>query len=122
MPFLRGSSFEGTFPMRLMIRSLSTKLPQTLLESIERQLQSALSRFESKIDSIQLTLRDNNGPRGGIDQQCRVHVHLNDGTDITVSEVQASLFAAVASVADRVAHTVMRRLERRKDFAHVRPV
>ena len=106
--------------MRMMIRSLSAKLPETIVENIERLLQSALSRFESRIGSIQLTMRDINGPRGGVDQQCRLMVHLNDGTEFTISEVQTSLFAAVARVADRVAHTVMRRLKRRRNFEHVR--
>ena len=111
---------NGMYPMRLMIRSLSEKLPETIRETIDRQFQFALSRFEPRIDSVQLTLRDNNGPRGGMDQECRVLVHLNDGTDIAVSEVQTSLLAAVARVADRVAYAVMRRLERKRTFARVR--
>jgi putative sigma-54 modulation protein len=108
------------FPMRLMIRSLNAKLPETVYETIERQLHHALSRFESRIDSIRLTMKDSNGPRGGIDQECRVHVHLNNGTHITVSEVGANLLAAVASLADRVSVAVTRTLKRRRDFVHVR--
>ena len=106
--------------MRLMIRSLSEKLPETIRESIDRQFQFALSRFESRIDTIQLTMRDNNGPRGGMDQECRVLVHLNDGTDITVCDVQTSLMVAVAKVVDRVAYAVMRRIEKKRGFARVR--
>ena len=106
--------------MRLMIRSLSEKLPATVLATIDQQVHLALSRFDSRIESIQLTMRDSNGPRGGVDQQCRVLVHLNDGSHITVSEVQTSLMAAVMRGLDRVAHTVVRRLQRRRDFDHVR--
>ena len=120
MPFLRASPMKGMYPMQLMIRSLSEKLPETIRETIDRQFQFALSRFEARIDSVQLTLRDNNGPRGGIDQECRVLVHLNDGTDIAVTEVQTSLMGAVARLADRVAYTVMRRLQRKRSFARVR--
>lgn len=106
--------------MRLMIRSLNVKLPDTVYETIERQFQYALSRFESRIDSVQFTMWDNNGPRGGIDQACKVLVHLTDGTDIAVSEVQDNVLTAVARLADRVAQTVARTLERRRDIAHVR--
>ena len=113
---------EGMFPMRLMIRSLNAKLSDTLQDTIERQFQYALSRFESRIDSVQFTMWDNNGPRGGIDQECKVLVHLHDGTDIAVSEVQDNLLAAVARVVDRVAQAVTRTLERRRDIAHVRMV
>lgn len=108
--------------MRLMIRSLNAKLTETVYETIERQLNHALSRFESSIDSIRLTMRDRNGPRGGIDQECRVHVHLNDGTHVTVSEVQANLLAAVARLADRVSVAVTRTLKRRREFVRVRVV
>ncbi len=108
--------------MRLMIRSLNAKLPETVYETIERQLMNALSRFESRIDSIRLTMKDSNGPRGGIDQECRVHVHLNNGTHITVSEVGANLLAAVASLADRVSVAVTRTLKRSAEFSHVRTV
>ncbi len=108
--------------MRLMIRSLNAKLTDTVSETIERQFQHALSRFESRIDSVRFTVWDNNGPRGGVDQECKVLVHLNNGTDIAVSEVQDNLLTAVASLADRVAQAVTRTLERRRDIAHVRMV
>jgi putative sigma-54 modulation protein len=111
---------KGMFPMQLMIRSLSEKLPETIRETIDRQFQFALSRFEARIDSVQLTLRDNNGPRGGVDQECRAVVHMHDGTDIAVTEVQSSIMAAVAKLADRVAYAVTRRLDRKRDFSRVR--
>jgi len=111
---------KGMFPMQLMIRSLSEKLPETIRETIDRQFQFALSRFEKRIDSVQLTLRDNNGPRGGVDQECRAVVHMHDGTDIAVTEVQSSIMAAVAKLADRVAHAVTRRLDRKRDFSRMR--
>lgn len=122
IPFVRATPLEGMFPMRLMIRSLNAKLTDTVHETIERQFQHALSRFESRIDSVQFTTKDNNGPRGGVDQECKVLVHMTDGTDVTVSEVQDNLLTAVASLADRVAHAVTRTLERRRDIAHVRMV
>lgn len=108
--------------MRLMIRSLNAKLSDTVHDTIERQFEYALSRFESRIDTVQFTMWDDNGPRGGVDQACQVQVHLKDGTDVMVSEVQDNLLTAVARVVDRVAQTVTRTLERRRDIAHVRLV
>ncbi len=120
IPFVRVPPLEGMFPMRLMIRSLNVKLSDTVQETIERQFQYALSRFESRIDSVQFTVCDNNGPRGGIDQECKVLLHLKNGTDVMVSEVQDNLLTAVARLADRVAQVVTRTLERQRDIAHVR--
>ena len=104
------------FLMQLKIRSLTQKLPVTVLETIERQFQYALSRIEGRIGSVQLTIRDNNGPRGGVDQECRVLVQMKDGTRITVSDTQDQLLAAVAKVAERAERVLSRRIERRRSM------
>lgn len=100
--------------MQLMIRSLTQKLPVTVLETIERQFQYALSRMEGRIGSVQLTIRDTNGPRGGVDQECLALVQMKDGTRIAVSDRQDQLLSAVAKVAERAGRAVSRKIDRRR--------
>lgn len=106
--------------MRMTIRNLTGKLPEADQESIARLVDFAVSRFESDIDAVQVTLRDTNGPKGGVDQECRILVSLKDGVRLNVKETQLHPLAGVAKAADRMSHVIARRLERRREIPHVR--
>lgn len=80
-----------------------------------RRLLFALSRFDSKIDQVVLTLRDLNGPKGGIDKECSVRLKLYRGEDIVVTDRDESVEACVSRAADRAARTLSRRIERLQD-------
>lgn len=106
--------------MRVMIRNLAGKLPAKVQESMVRLVDYAVSRFESSIDAVRVTLRDANGPRGGVDQECRIFVHLKDGGRLNIKETQVHPLAGVAKAADRMSHLIARRLARRREISHVR--
>lgn len=73
---------------------------------------SAFDRFQSAIREIRVTVRDENGPRGGDDIRCIIHIVLSGLADVIVHEQAATFEAAAGEAVDRAAYQVSRRLNR----------
>lgn len=84
-------------------------------EHIERCVQFAFDRFGSHIRTIEISLTDVNGPKGGEDLQCRMKVVLQGNREIVVEGKGDSVESVVAETADRTALAVSRRLDRLRD-------
>lgn len=94
--------------------NLKIELPHALdlpplRDHAERTLRFALTRFALAISEVRLRLVDENGPRGGADQRCRIQVNLRSGGVVNLEGVDCDPYAAIKRVAARVAHTVARR-------------
>lgn len=93
---------------------------QDLDEYVERAVGFALGRFSNRISKITVTLADQNGPRGGADQVCRLQVSLSrvgrdqKNTVVVIEEISPSIREAISIAADRASRTVARTLERRR--------
>lgn len=101
--------------MDIKILSRNVVLTDAQSETIERRVQFALGRFASEVRTVQLTLTDVNGPKGGSDVLCRVKVVLKGSGDVNVSGTDVSVEVVVASVVDRAARTLSRMLDRLRD-------
>ncbi len=84
-------------------------------EHIERCVQFAFDRFGSYIRTIEISLTDVNGPKGGDDIQCRIKVVLGGKREIVVEGKGVSVEAIVAETVDRAVLAVSRRLDRLRD-------
>jgi len=103
--------------MRLSIRCKNVRLTETVQERIRLRLESALARFRHRIHEVVTSVADLNGPKGGVDKQCRLIVRLRPKGKVTIEETGSSLFAAVTRAADRTRQAVRRALRRRRDEA-----
>jgi putative sigma-54 modulation protein len=77
-------------------------------EHARRRLGFALGRFAGRVTSVWVRLEDLNGPRGGVDKQCRVEVRGTPRWRVVVVDSDADLYATVDRAADRVRRTVAR--------------
>lgn len=101
--------------MRIQILDRNVGITQNQREQIDRCLQFAFDRFSSHINSIDISLADVNGPRGGEDVQCRIRISLHTGGELTVEGKGVSVEAVAAETADRAALAVSRRIDRLRD-------
>jgi|GEM_PF-1006223 len=79
----------------------------------ESRITASFAKFSNNVKAIELTTRDINGPRGGIDKECRVLVKLKRMQDIVVTVQDESLSKAIPSAINRAARSVGRAIERR---------
>ena len=84
---------------------------QALRDLIERQLGFALGRFGSRISRVCLFFEDLNGPRGGMDLECRAIAKIRGTCDVVVELRDCRMEALINRVAERLGRLVTRRFD-----------
>ncbi|MEM7782664.1 MAG: hypothetical protein AAF623_04865 [Planctomycetota bacterium] len=100
-------------PMQITVTDKHHLLSASSLSKIKARLYASFSKFGFRVSQIDLKVRDLNGPRGGIDKECKVVVRVERMGDIVVSSRDRTLTKAIPDTINRAARTVTRRLERR---------
>ena len=96
------------------IRVFGIELNQDTRTSIRRRLDRRLKKFARSIERVSVRLKDVNGPRGGVDQVCRIKVVLRNLPSIVYEEQDISLDAAVGGALAGAERAVRRTLRRRR--------
>lgn len=84
---------------------------------IRRRLAERLERYASSVERVSVRLRDINGPRGGVDVQCRIKVVLSGLPSVIVEQLASAFRPALAGALAGVQRTVRRSLRRRRRFS-----
>lgn len=100
--------------MRIICR-IDKALPKTVRDVAERRAALKLSRFADLIETVHVSVRDINGPRGGSGLRCRIRIQMKRGPDVIVEETAASVKCAVSDAFDRAGRSVARRSQRQTD-------
>jgi ribosomal subunit interface protein len=96
--------------MLVNIQSRHFSLSEALSKYVKSKVQIMLSRYESKIISINVSLFDINGPKGGEDKCCKIIIKINGASSIVVQEPAESLYAASNTCSRRARRAVKRQL------------
>jgi len=99
--------------MALDLRVRNGKSTPELRDHVERRLGFALGRFGGRVGRVTVCLEDLNGPRGGIDQRCRIAVSLVPSGEVIAEATDLEAFAAVNRAAERIARRVRNEFDRR---------
>jgi ribosomal subunit interface protein len=97
--------------MHLDIRGRNFWLTPALLEHVERRLRAAVGRFASRLARVAVRVGDVNGPRGGVDKRCRIHLQL-PGRALAIEAVDADLYVAIDRAAERAERATARAVAR----------
>jgi hypothetical protein len=95
------------------IRVLGASISKAQRDQIRRKLGTKLGKFAVAIERVTVRVKDVNGPRGGIDQLCRIKVVLNRLPSVLVESQHHSLNGAVQDALAGTERAVRRRLQRR---------
>lgn len=96
---------------------ISVKAPAELIRkgfqefAVERMTKT-LARLSHRITSVSVALTDENGPRGGVDQRCRVTVVTTRFGKFTTSFQHENPWVAMRLAAGRAQRKVLARLKR----------
>ena len=96
------------------IRVTGLSLDQDDRAYIRRRLGEKLGKYADSIERVTVRLKDVNGPRGGVDQACRIKVVLSGLPSVVVEHNAASLKPAVTGALTAVERAVRRTVERRR--------
>lgn len=96
------------------IRVFGINLTKERRTRIRQELGKKLGKFASAIERVSVRVKDMNGPRGGIDQLCRIKVVLSNLPSVVFEMQDASLDATIEGALDGAERTVRRSLQRRR--------
>ena len=83
-------------------------------DSITGRITRAFARFSDRISTVDVAIVDENGPRGGIDKQCRVSVVMPRFGQVSASAKHENPWAAVTEATERVRRMILTKLKRPK--------
>ena len=95
--------------MKVDVHAQGFPLTAALAEHTERRLRFALKHAADRVQHATVRLADVNGPRGGVDKKCIIHIVLAGIPDIVTEDTEADMYIAINRAADRIGHTVLRR-------------
>ncbi len=81
---------------------------------IQRKLGMKFGKFATSIERVSVRVEDVNGPRGGVDQVCRIKVALTGLPSVVFEGRNASLAAAIDAALAGAERGVRRSLQRRR--------
>lgn len=98
--------------MQINIRFSGGKRSDFGDHSLEAVVFSSLERFQHRLKQVYLYLEDVNGPRGGIDKQCRCVLHLRHLPPVVIQDQDEDATTLIYRVANRAAHALSRKTDR----------
>jgi ribosome-associated translation inhibitor RaiA len=113
-PAKRMSTRHSPWRVTGHVRVIGAALDQDQREYIGRKLGMKLGKFASSIERVTVRVTDVNGPRGGIDQRCRVKVVLSGLPSVIVARRHATPEAAIDTALRATEESVRRIVGRRR--------
>lgn len=104
--------------MKVLIRGVHLQVSDRTKNYVEEHLASHMARFfDDPAAELEVHLVDGNGPKRGLDKECRVTVRIPGLPSIHVEEASETLFQAIDAVRDRLEVAAKRSIQRRRDLA-----
>jgi hypothetical protein len=105
--------------MHIIVETQGVDTPQLSADSDQR-LRFALRRLAWLVDTARVSFRDANGPRGGVDKQCQVQLHLRNRGSIVVKTTASDWVAALQAAIRRAVSRVVKHLQQSRP-QHAQP-
>ena len=98
--------------MNITARAQGFDLSQAIDTFVREELQLALRRFSEDVLTIDVFMKDTNGPKGGVDKQVLVRLRLRNGQLIAMATTHEDLYAAIKVSVKRSKRAVRRNLRK----------
>ena len=96
--------------------------------TLEQRVRHVFRRMHDKVQQVRVSLNDINGPRGGVDKQCRLTLKLEGQGTLVVAAQAHSSSLALDSALRRASQSLVRLWQRRRrpvrgsDYLALQPV
>ncbi len=99
------------------IQAQNFTLTDAIKSHIEHKLEAMIHHFGDRIINVHVHLSDVNGPKGGDDKHCLVHVELQKLPTVITEDSEENLYAAIDNCCHRAERAVRKTLERKQTLA-----
>ncbi|NVJ21087.1 MULTISPECIES: ribosome hibernation-promoting factor, HPF/YfiA family [Myxococcus] len=102
--------------MKVLMRGVHLTLTESMRDYLQEHLVDHIARIaDDEAAEIDISLVDINGPKGGVDKECRVTVHMPSFASVHVTERAETLFPAIDAARDRLERTLRKTVDKRRD-------
>jgi len=102
--------------MQINIQTQDFALTDSLRNHVERRLYFALSCCDDHIQHVGVRLSEINGPRGGADKCCDLHIIMFGLPEVMIKDIETDLYLAIDRATDRAGRTVIRKIDRHQSL------
>jgi putative sigma-54 modulation protein len=113
-PAKRASTRQSPWRVTAHVRVIGAALDDDQRAHVSRKLGMKLGKFASAIERVSVRVTDVNGPRGGVDQRCRIKVVLSGLPSVVVERRHANLESAIDTALRATEESVRRAVGRRR--------
>ena len=106
--------------MNIAIRTQGFEPTRAIEDFTRTQLDAALRSFADSVVSVDVFMKDINGPKGGIDKQVLARIRLRGSQVVTVECTRANLYSAIAATTQRSKRSVRRTLRKLRRIERLR--
>lgn len=98
--------------MNIITRANDFPLTGAIDDYVKGELRSAFQTLDAAIVSIDVSMKDANGPKGGVDKQVLICVRLRNHKQVALETAHENLYAAIKTGVKRTRRTVQRTLRK----------
>ncbi len=106
--------------MKLQIYFGELKPNSAVQQDVTNSIESTFEHFRTRIRQVNITFNDANGPKGGVDKECRCVVHLKSMAPIVIQDRDESFINLLNRVLKRAEHTLSERISLAKNSFRTR--
>jgi len=88
---------------------------------VRHEIGTALGRFSDEIVSVDVFMKDTNGPKGGLDKQVLLRIRMRGGQQFALHTTKDNLYAATRTSAKRAKRAVRRCLGKSQRIEKLSP-
>lgn len=100
--------------MKVRIQSQGFALTPTISAHAHKRLDALLNRYDEEVISVDVYLKDLNGPKGGYDKQAIMRVQLRHLPPVSISTTRTDLYKSIDVSVRRLLRSVRRTVTREK--------
>lgn len=106
--------------MNITIKAQDFELTQSIDDFTRDQLSAALARLDDDIVTVNVHMKDANGPRGGVDKQVLICIRMRGRQQVAVVTTHEDMYAAIVKGVKRTKRAVRRQVRKTRRFENQR--
>lgn len=100
--------------MNVLIESSRSGQPQAWRQQVEQRVRSVLHRLQGQVQQARVSLRDINGPKGGVDKQCQIMLTTAGYGQLVIVSKAEDAQGALNQALQRATHSLARLWQRKR--------
>ena len=94
------------------VQARNFSLTDAISTHTHQKLETMLHHFGDKILKVVVHLSDDNGPKGGVDKHCHIHVEMKKLPTVVIEDSEENLYTAIDNATHRAERAVRKSVEK----------